>query len=252
VSAAWYVDGGPGPLAFTLTPDAIFAFRASTGEPVGEPLDFSGKELGTYWVQVHELQEKERALVSWWDKDEFRMVSAVFDLATGRELTRGLYGATGSIALPDGDVVSTTTSAMTRSSATLAPETVLPKPVAGANVFESSADGRTLLLTGYGQAAAVYDLPSGTRLGDSIPAGADTLLGAHIAPDGQQIVTNTAEGVLVWDFDVDSMIRAACRMAGRELTPTERTTYFGSLQLKDPCRAAAGGGPNSVEDAQRQ
>ncbi|HUG07813.1 MAG TPA: hypothetical protein VMP13_02760 [Acidimicrobiia bacterium] len=38
-----------------------------------------------------------------------------------------------------------------------------------------------------------------------------------------------AEGVAVWDIHPEHLAEAACRMAGRNLIPTEWTTYVGSL-----------------------
>ncbi|QIG40392.1 hypothetical protein G5T42_13665 [Microbacterium sp. 4R-513] len=231
-----YFDGGPGPLAFYVAADSILTFDPESGEQVGAELDFYDKDLGTYAVQVHEMPGM-RALVTWWDKDEYRMISAVFDLKTGEELQRGLYGAEGSIALADGDVISTTSSTMHRSSSTLDPKAVLPKPIAGATVFESSADGDTILLTGDEGPVALYDVASGTRLGDPIEAYSTRALSAQLAPDGEHMVTNARAGVLAWDFSISSMIEAACRMAGRSLTETEQMTYFGSLELPEPCAA---------------
>jgi WD40 repeat protein len=170
------------------------------------------------------------------------MVTAVFDLTTGKEIAQGLAGDTASIALPGGDVISTNSSEMRRSTTRLVPLRTLAKPTAGANEFEISDDGRILLLAGVAQQASLYDVASGRKLGFDLPTSSPDFTSAHLSPDGKTLVTNTRRGVLEWDLDPADMAAAACRMAGRELTAAEWATYFPGERQTPVCAALTAAG----------
>jgi hypothetical protein len=234
------MKGSTSSRAFAVAADWIVAFDPETGRASRVPLDFTGKRLDNYWVMVRDVPGSDRAVVTWWDVDEAQMITASFDLSTGTELARGLYGDVASIPLPGGDVISTTSSELRRSSPDLDPVSSLPKPVAGANQFELSDDGATLLLQGVGQQASLYDLQSGTKLGRDIQTDSRSWESAHLSPDGMSLVTNDTEGVLLWDLDSERMASAACLMAGRAMTPTEWRTYFGEGDVVDTCATLRG------------
>ena len=218
--------GGPGVTAFAIANESVVAFDSKTGEQRGAVLDFSGKDLWSYYLQIHDIPGTDRVVASWWDVDNAEMITAVFDLTTGKEVARGLAGDTASIAVPGGDVISTNSSEMRRSNGELVPLGTLAKPTAGANQFEISDDGRILLLAGQGQNASLYDVASGRKLGLDLTTYSPDFTSAHLSPDGTTLVTNTSQGVLEWDLKPADMASAACRMAGRELTAAEWATYF--------------------------
>jgi WD40 repeat protein len=89
-----------------------------------------------------------------------------------------------------------------------------------------SADGKTLVAGSLNKTLSIYDVATRTRLGDPIahlfPFGV-----AAIRPDGKAVAANGADGLTVWDIDTEHLADAACRFAGRNLTPTEWETYFG-------------------------
>ncbi|PZQ89521.1 MAG: hypothetical protein DI534_06835 [Leifsonia xyli] len=237
------LDGVPGVVPHGgATPDRAFAvtdtwvqpFDPTSGKALGPPLRFDGEYLAGS-ATVHDWAGSNRALVTWWDRDEAQMISAVFDLTTGKEIARGLYGDVAAIAIPDGRVFSTGSSELRQSDGMLQPQGTLPKPVAGANMFELSDDGRTLLLTGIDEYAALYDVPSGQKLGSDLAIDSPQWVSAHLSPDGEQLITNAPGGVLLWNLRTAGMAEAACRMAGRSLSPTEWATYFGDEARVDTC-----------------
>ena len=235
--------GGPGAIAFAIADDSVVAFDAKTGKQKGVPLDFTGKNLWSTWLQIHQIPGTDRAVISWWDRDRADMVTAVFDLTTGKEIAQGLAGDTASIALPGGDVISTNSSEMRRSTTHLVPLRTLAKPTAGADEFEISDDGRILLLAGVAQKASLYDVASGRKLGFDVPTSSPEFTSAHLSPDGRTLITNTRRGVLEWDLDPADMAAAACRMAGRELTAAEWATYFPGESQTPVCAAPTAAGP---------
>jgi DNA-binding SARP family transcriptional activator len=228
------VDGGAGARSFAIADDWIVPFDPLSGHTTGPPLDFAGKQFHWRWVMVHEVPG-DRAVVTWWDKDDVDTVTALFDLKTGAELARGLRGEVATIPLADGDLLSVSSSGLRRNSMNLEPKSVLSKPVSEANVFELSDDGSTLLLDSWGGDAALYDTASSTKIGSDISVVSPDWESAHLSPDGLALVTNAPNGVLLWDLHPSAMFDAACRLAGRALTATEWTTYFPGEPYVNAC-----------------
>jgi hypothetical protein len=97
------------------------------------------------------------------------------------------------------------------------------------NTLQFSDDGRLLLATSNDQSAALYDVDTGTRLGDPIPTSAPLVYPAFLRPDGEALAVTDEGGVVIWDLHPDNLERAACAMAGRNLTPTEWASYLPEL-----------------------
>jgi hypothetical protein len=55
-----------------------------------------------------------------------------------------------------------------------------------------------------------------------------------LRPDGRAVAVSVPTGVAVWDLDPDHLATAACRMAGRNLTATEWSTYLGDIGPRRP------------------
>ena len=94
-----------------------------------------------------------------------------------------------------------------------------------------SADGNTLLGEGNDGSVSLYDLPTGSRLGDAFRP-ADGLPGPiSLRGDGMQASTlgPAGTGGVLWDLNPDHWAAAACALAGRNLTQQEWTTYVGDL-----------------------
>ena len=88
-------------------------------------------------------------------------------------------------------------------------------------------DGRFLVVNG-GGTMALYDVARRQRMGDPIDVGDAFVV---LRPDGSQIavVHGDPPGITLWSLDVDTLSEAACRIAGRNLSPTEWDTYVGDL-----------------------
>ena len=105
----------------------------------------------------------------------------------------------------------------------------LPGAQGGLKDLQVSADGRTLIAGASDETVAVYDLPDGIRLGDPIRTSSPLITPAYLRPDGRALIVNERDGVAVWDLNPDHEREAACRLAGRDLTREEWTTYLGSI-----------------------
>jgi DNA-binding SARP family transcriptional activator/WD40 repeat protein len=86
-----------------------------------------------------------------------------------------------------------------------------------------SADGNLLMAGSQDQTVSIYDVASHTRLGDPIPTGGPTVLGGSLRSDGKAVAVG-GNGIAIWDLDPEHLATAACRLAGRNLTPTEWDT----------------------------
>ncbi len=87
-----------------------------------------------------------------------------------------------------------------------------------------SADGSLLVASAPGQ-TQLFDVTSRTPLGGGI----ETAGSAAVGPDGRQLAVATTSGVALWDLDPAHWVEAACRIAGRNLTRDEWSTYIGDL-----------------------
>jgi hypothetical protein len=84
------------------------------------------------------------------------------------------------------------------------------------------------------QTVSVYDMPSGTRLGDPIPSDAPyvaavAVYNGHLRPDGHAVAITDRNGVAIWDLTPERLLDAACTLAGRNLSRSEWDTYLAGL-----------------------
>ena len=86
-----------------------------------------------------------------------------------------------------------------------------------------SDDGRYLLGT-HEIAPRLWDVDAGVQIGDRFPHEPGI---RYFGADGDQLqlVTATADHVLVWDLDVDTWPDLACRVAGRNMTRDEWAAF---------------------------
>ena len=94
----------------------------------------------------------------------------------------------------------------------------------GVSALGFSADGSMLSVSADDQTVHVYDTATRLALGDPIPADSPAALG-WLRPDGRALAVNVRRGVAVWSLDPEYQVRAACRLAGRNLSDTEWNTY---------------------------
>lgn len=164
-------------------------------------------------------------------------VTAIYDGASGRELRRGLAGVTLSSVSPNGTLIGATGGQITRYDFdTLAPVATFTAARGEINSMQFSRDGAIVLATSNDQTLSLYDVASGTRLGDPIPTAAPFIVPGFLHPDGDSLAVTAPEGVAIWDLAPAQLLEAACRTAGRNLTRAEWATYLASLgPYRDTC-----------------
>jgi WD40 repeat protein len=157
-------------------------------------------------------------------------VTTVHDGTSGRELDRGMDGVTLTGVSADGVLVGATDGRITRYDlATLAPVATFPGARGEINSLQFSRDGSLLLATSNDQTVSLYDVATGTRLGDPVATAAPFIVPGFLHPDGRSVAVTARQGVAVWDVDPAHLLEAACRTAGRNLTRGEWTTYLEDL-----------------------
>jgi hypothetical protein len=104
----------------------------------------------------------------------------------------------------------------------------VPSNAGAAWYLAVSEDAGTLLSHGNGpRGMTLVDLTSGRQLGDPLPASLDGH--AWLAGDASAFARDVPSGIQVGTLDVGEQARAACRLAGRELTQSEWDAYLGEL-----------------------
>ena len=92
--------------------------------------------------------------------------------------------------------------------------------------------GSRMLVTAPDQTVQVYDMASRTRIGEAIPAAADSgMVEGWLRPDGAAVAVNGPFGVLEWTLEPEALAAAACEIAGRNLTRAEWSTYLGDAEV---------------------
>lgn len=90
--------------------------------------------------------------------------------------------------------------------------------------LQFTPDGRTLITSGLDNTLRLFDVASRRQLGVPI---AISSWGAAISPDSTEIAITTHRGVERLALDAVALSRAACRVAGRNLTAAEWAQYVG-------------------------
>jgi hypothetical protein len=85
-----------------------------------------------------------------------------------------------------------------------------------------------MMTRGSDRTVRLVDVATRTQLGDGIRVPLAEI-GASLRPDGRVLVVHSTFGVALWDLDPTSWEDAACRVAGRNLTPEEWDRYVGEL-----------------------
>jgi WD40 repeat protein len=91
-----------------------------------------------------------------------------------------------------------------------------------------SQDGKTLMALSQDRSVSLYDTATRTRLGDPIPSKVPRQ-GASLRPDGAAVAIGDGNGIAISDLNPQHLAGAACRLAGRNLTPAEWETYLAAL-----------------------
>ncbi|MEU1970261.1 BTAD domain-containing putative transcriptional regulator [Microbacterium sp. NPDC019599] len=234
------VPASPGTRSYAVgrSPAVLVAFEPRTGSPSGPFIEVPDVER-MQLISVSESDDGAHVAFTYFDDDTRTTQTAVFDASTGALVTRGLQATEGNRIVGSDELITVTDTALTRHDLlTLEAIESFPKPFSSGNVIEVSDDGRTMLVVGWDNRAALYGLVGGVKLGDTLDAPSPELAqGAHLSRDGKRVVASSPEGLLVWDLDPAHHALAACAIAGRELTPVEWRTYFGDEPQRPTCQA---------------
>jgi DNA-binding SARP family transcriptional activator/WD40 repeat protein len=174
------------------------------------------------WVSA--TRDGERVVVTTADG-----VTTVHDGDTGEQIGGPLEGPVATQVSLDGVLIGATTGITRYDLDTLQPTSVLPGSGGEVDTVQLSDDGATLLATSLEGTLSLYDVPSGTRLGDPIEHFAPDIYAGFLRHDGGELAVTDATGVAIWDLDPDHLRHAACTLAGRNLTSTEWETYLAGL-----------------------
>jgi WD40 repeat protein/DNA-binding SARP family transcriptional activator len=167
---------------------------------------------------------------------------AVVDLVAGRVMRRGDVGlvATAVDFAPEGTVVAVAGDRGQVGLLDTADGSWRRRPVSGhkdqtlsiaysprRDVFVTGgADGRVIL----------WDGRTGARLGSVEPSRSEGPLTAAFLSDGHSVLVTSADGATYrWDTSPRSWLDAACRIAGRNLTPAEWRESFGPRPYRRTC-----------------
>lgn len=230
------IDGVDVPIFDHLWPSAD-GVRAYAGFPTGEvwTIDAATQQrveptfqVAGFPLEVSATEGGARVVISSWTGTGAR--TQVFDGATGSLLAEAPLGATTTAVSLTGTLVGAASGRITRYDLdTLRPLAGFPAARGGINSLQFSADGHLLLATASDQSVSLYDVATGTRLGDPIPSAAPFIIPGFLRPDGQALAVTVTDGVAIWDLDPDRLVAAACRLAGRDLTDVEWATYLANL-----------------------
>jgi hypothetical protein len=198
-------------------------FALSIGRQPGTRIEVPG------YVQSLAVAPGGRTVLVTYADDVWR--SATYDVATGRRLGTGMTGQVRAVVSSTGRLVAADPSGDVTEFGLrdLTPLASLPGSRGGPSSLQFDAAGRTLVVTTADQTVQVYDVATRARLGDALPSGArDGMVEGWLRPDGDAVAVNGPAGVLEWTIEPQAMARPACALAGRNLTPTEWSTYLGA------------------------
>ncbi len=157
-----------------------------------------------------------------------------FDVATGREFAHFDDNAIEHVEVSSANVV--VGSSLDGTLGLYDPDTLAKVgTLPGARGFVQNAyfssDGSTLVAGGNDGSVSIYDVASRTRLGDAIEEDRNTGTYTALRADAGMVALETPSdnGIELWSLDPAAWVKAACAIAGRNLTTEEWTTYIGDL-----------------------
>ncbi len=93
-----------------------------------------------------------------------------------------------------------------------------------------SADGSLIAVRGGDRTVTLYDVDTGVRIGTPIEVDDSQESLMSLSEQGDQLAVGGGDaGVQIWELDPEHWVIAACRVAGRNLTPDEWATHIGDL-----------------------
>jgi DNA-binding SARP family transcriptional activator/WD40 repeat protein len=206
-------------------PDQVWTIDVGTRQRVEPTIGTEG-----FPRSVSATRDGERVVVTCCWSTAADPVTTVHDGRTGAVLAGPLVGPHLTSVSLDGVLVGATGgSVATYDLETLEPIATLPGARGEINTLQFSRDSAVLLATSLDQTVSIYDVATGTRVGDPIPTAAPFIYPSFLHPGGHRVAVTVGEGVQVWDIAPDRLATAACELAGRNLTETEWATYLRHL-----------------------
>jgi WD40 repeat protein len=247
---AWYdVDSGIRIAASDIPADCEHSWMSAGGA-----LTYCGFPDGTVWTidgetghriaptfhvasmptAVSATRAGETVVITAFDEDG--PVTTFYSGATGEALGDDLRGPWITAVSLDGVLVGASNGTVVRyDMETREPTATLAGARGEVNTLQFSDDGAVLVATALDQTVSIYDVASGIRLGDPIPSDAPFVFPGFLRPDGRAVAVTDQRGIAIWSLDRSTLIDAACKMAGRELTAIEWDTYLLSVPQRALC-----------------
>jgi WD40 repeat protein len=208
-----------------------------SGRPVGKPI--------TVDREIHDLQLSPDGRLFTVVLDNPGLIGGAvetWDVRTRRRVRALQFPKTPSIARfsPDGKLLAVGSgSGQTRlyETATFKPVTRVLAGEAGGIVGAAiTPDDRTLATGSETGAVQLWDIRSGQALGAPLPGVPSSGVIPAFTPDGSRLVATYASGrAYVWDIRSASLVRQACRVAGRQLTRAEWAEFLPGRAYDHAC-----------------
>ncbi|GAA5199176.1 BTAD domain-containing putative transcriptional regulator [Microbacterium jejuense] len=209
----------------------IVRYDQVTMRRVGAPIDIDGLPQ-----TVSASADGSRVVITSWSPAQRPWQTRVFD-ADGRVVAEGLGDTTRTVVSGD-RVIASDVSGLLSLTLDLKPAESITSKAAWFLDLSVDDRGRTLLTTAGGRdGLTVMDLPSGRMLGQPIDVYRYSQP-ATIDADGRGFVDSGDRAAQYWTLDPAEQAAAACRLAGRELTPEEWQSFLADLGTRHPlCEA---------------
>jgi hypothetical protein len=113
-----------------------------------------------------------------------------------------------------------------------------PTKVAGSGIAQiaASPDGQLLAVSPLNGGVALWDLRARSRVGDEFPITADLIPQVAFEPDGRLLITEASRAI-EWPVDRPTLQRAACQIAGRDVTRDQWTDILPNRPYRPVCPA---------------
>ena len=123
----------------------------------------------------------------------------------------------------------------------------LDKPLSGHKNSVSSVafspDGNTLASGSSDQSIILWDVEKRQPLGEPLTGHKSGVLSIAFSPDSKTLASSSDDqSIILWDVDIESWLKRACQIAGRNFTKAEWQKYLGDRPYEKTCPQYPEGG----------